>query len=157
MRDSHMGEIDIKKKWPNVHRMQVLGCTVNCTCHRRRKIAEGGGRFCVWVMLLLLFVVRYKLYGIVFGCIILCMERKAQSLKLLLTFILIAISHGIHGWSWEHVLCNRVRCWPSSFLPIMVRDFQAIVGFEAREQFKELSDGGLPDMCLACVGGGCNS
>ena len=24
----HMGEIDIKKEWPNVRRMQVLGCTV---------------------------------------------------------------------------------------------------------------------------------
>ena len=40
--------------------------------------------------------------------------------------------------------------------PSMVRDFQAIVGYEAKEQFRELT-GGLPDMCLACVGGGCNS
>jgi len=27
----------------------------------------------------------------------------------------------------------------------------------SKEQFKELNDGKLPDMCLACVGGGCNS
>lgn len=40
--------------------------------------------------------------------------------------------------------------------PSMVRDFQAIVGYEAKEQFLDLT-GGLPDMCLACVGGGCNS
>lgn len=41
--------------------------------------------------------------------------------------------------------------------PGMVRDFQAIVGFEAKEQFKEMTEGGKPDMLLACVGGGCNS
>jgi tryptophan synthase beta chain len=40
---------------------------------------------------------------------------------------------------------------------MMVRDFQAIVGYEAKEQFKDLANGGKPDMCLACVGGGCNS
>jgi len=40
--------------------------------------------------------------------------------------------------------------------PMMVRDFQAIVGFEAKEQFQELT-GGAPDILLACVGGGCNS
>jgi tryptophan synthase beta chain len=47
------------------------------------------------------------------------------------------------------------RVGPHPF-PSMVRDFQAIVGYEAKEQLKELT-GGLPDMCLACVGGGCNS
>lgn len=40
--------------------------------------------------------------------------------------------------------------------PGMVRDFQAIVGYEAKEQFQELT-GGKPDVLLACVGGGCNS
>jgi tryptophan synthase beta chain len=40
---------------------------------------------------------------------------------------------------------------------MMVRDFQAIVGFEAKEQFAELTGGSKPDMLLACVGGGCNS
>ena len=40
--------------------------------------------------------------------------------------------------------------------PKMVRDFQAIVGFEAREQFKEMT-GNLPDMVTACVGGGSNA
>ena len=34
--------------------------------------------------------------------------------------------------------------------PMMVRDFQAIVGFEAKEQFQELT-GGAPDILLACV------
>lgn len=40
--------------------------------------------------------------------------------------------------------------------PMMVRDFQHIVGVEAREQFLEMT-GGLPDMVAACVGGGSNA
>ena len=37
--------------------------------------------------------------------------------------------------------------------PMMVRDFQKIVGIEAREQFLEMT-GELPDVIAACVGGG---
>lgn len=40
--------------------------------------------------------------------------------------------------------------------PVMVRDFQRIVGIEAREQFQEMT-GGLPDLVTACVGGGSNA
>lgn len=40
--------------------------------------------------------------------------------------------------------------------PMMVRDFQSIVGREAREQFLEMT-GKLPDTVVACVGGGSNS
>ena len=40
--------------------------------------------------------------------------------------------------------------------PMMVRDFQAVVGIEAREQFLEMT-GELPDAIVACVGGGSNS
>jgi len=40
--------------------------------------------------------------------------------------------------------------------PMMVRDFQQIVGEEAREQFRELT-GKMPDNLVACVGGGSNS
>jgi len=40
--------------------------------------------------------------------------------------------------------------------PMMVRDFQAIVGREAKEQFKELT-GKLPNNLVACVGGGSNA
>ncbi|PCJ75706.1 MAG: tryptophan synthase subunit beta [Rhodobacteraceae bacterium] len=40
--------------------------------------------------------------------------------------------------------------------PMMVRDFQSIVGLESREQFAEMS-GGLPDVVAACVGGGSNA
>ncbi|MEA3466367.1 MAG: tryptophan synthase subunit beta [Thermodesulfobacteriota bacterium] len=40
--------------------------------------------------------------------------------------------------------------------PQMVRDFQQIVGIEARQQFHEMT-GALPDMLVACVGGGSNA
>jgi len=40
--------------------------------------------------------------------------------------------------------------------PMMVRDFQRVVGIEAREQFLEMT-GELPDSVVACVGGGSNA
>jgi tryptophan synthase beta chain len=40
--------------------------------------------------------------------------------------------------------------------PLMVRDFQAIIGREAREQIIE-KEGRLPDLLVACVGGGSNA
>lgn len=40
--------------------------------------------------------------------------------------------------------------------PMMVRDFQRVVGIEAREQFLDMT-GELPDSVTACVGGGSNA
>jgi tryptophan synthase beta chain len=40
--------------------------------------------------------------------------------------------------------------------PLMVRDFQSVIGTEARQQFLE-KEGRLPDCLVACVGGGSNS
>ena len=40
--------------------------------------------------------------------------------------------------------------------PTLVRDFQAIIGREAREQVREQT-GRLPDVVVACVGGGSNA
>ncbi|WP_165227346.1 tryptophan synthase subunit beta [Aquisphaera insulae] len=40
--------------------------------------------------------------------------------------------------------------------PMIVRDFQAVIGREARAQFLERT-GGLPDAVVACVGGGSNA
>ena len=40
--------------------------------------------------------------------------------------------------------------------PLMVREFQSVIGREAREQFRELT-GGLPTAVVACVGGGSNA
>jgi len=40
--------------------------------------------------------------------------------------------------------------------PMMVRDFQAVIGREAREQILA-KEGRLPDLLVACIGGGSNS
>ena len=40
--------------------------------------------------------------------------------------------------------------------PLMVREFQSVIGREAREQILE-AEGRLPDALVACVGGGSNS
>lgn len=40
--------------------------------------------------------------------------------------------------------------------PMMVRDFQSVVGIEAREQFLDMT-GHLPNAVVACVGGGSNA
>jgi len=40
--------------------------------------------------------------------------------------------------------------------PMMVRDFQSIIGREAKEQILQ-QEGKLPDSCVACIGGGSNA
>lgn len=40
--------------------------------------------------------------------------------------------------------------------PMMVRDFQAIIGREARQQIQAMT-GRLPDVLIACIGGGSNA
>ncbi|KAM0235939.1 hypothetical protein ACHAP5_009540 [Fusarium lateritium] len=41
--------------------------------------------------------------------------------------------------------------------PLIVRDFQSVIGQEAREQFLAMTDGILPDHVVACVAGGSNA
>jgi len=41
--------------------------------------------------------------------------------------------------------------------PMLVRDFQRIIGVEAREQFANQNEPNLPDALVACVGGGSNA
>ena len=53
------------------------------------------------------------------------------------------------------IYCIGSAVGPHPF-PMMVRDFQMVVGQEAREQFKEMT-GLLPDVVTACVGGGSNA
>jgi len=55
----------------------------------------------------------------------------------------------------DAIYCIGSVLGPHPF-PKMVRDFQMIVGQEAREQFIEMT-GLLPDAVAACVGGGSNS
>jgi len=105
----HMGEIDIKKEWPNVRRMQVLGANVVPATHGGKSLKEA-----------------------------------------------VDSAFGAYMANPDDMLfCIGSTVGPHPF-PGMVRDFQAIVGYEAQEQFQELT-GTKPTALLACVGGGCNS
>ena len=41
--------------------------------------------------------------------------------------------------------------------PTMVKEFQKIIGIEAKAEFERLNDGRAPDAVIACVGGGSNA
>lgn len=105
----HMGEVDIKKEWPNVRRMQVLGTKVVPATHGQKTLKEAVD----------------SAFGAYMG------DPETM-------LFAIGSTVGPHPY------------------PGMVRDFQAIVGYEAKDQFKELV-GKNPDIMVACVGGGCNS
>ncbi len=105
----HMGETDIKKEYPNVMRMKVLGAKV------------------------------------------VSVTRGAGALKE-------AVDSAFEAYLADPV--NTIYCigsvvGPHPF-PLMVREFQRVVGIEAREQFIEMT-GELPDNVCACVGGGSNA
>ncbi len=55
----------------------------------------------------------------------------------------------------DAIYCIGSVVGPHPF-PMMVRDFQSVVGVEAREQFLSMT-GELPDAVVACVGGGSNA
>lgn len=55
----------------------------------------------------------------------------------------------------DSIYCIGSVVGPHPF-PMMVRDFQMIVGIEARQQYMEMT-GELPDEICACVGGGSNA
>ena len=69
-----------------------------------------------------------------------------------------AINEAMRDWAASvrttHYLLGSVL-GPHPY-PTMVRDFQAVIGLEAREQIQALA-GRLPDLLVACVGGGSNS
>lgn len=69
-----------------------------------------------------------------------------------------AINEGMRDWvaniESTHYLMGSVL-GPHPY-PMIVRDFQRIIGQEARQQILELA-GRLPDYLFACVGGGSNS
>lgn len=69
-----------------------------------------------------------------------------------------AVDAAFDAWmkDYENTLyCIGSVLGPHPF-PMMVRDFQHIIGEEAREQFIEMT-GELPDTVVACVGGGSNA
>ncbi|MBR2323907.1 MAG: tryptophan synthase subunit beta, partial [Clostridia bacterium] len=55
----------------------------------------------------------------------------------------------------DAIYCIGSVLGPHPF-PMMVRDFQEVIGVEAREQFYDMT-GHHPDVVAACVGGGSNS
>ena len=69
-----------------------------------------------------------------------------------------AINEAIRDWVTNvrttHYLLGSV-VGPHPY-PMMVRDFQSVIGREARQQMLD-SEGRLPDYAVACVGGGSNA
>ena len=107
--DIYMGEIDIKKEYPNVVRMKILGARV---------IPVG---------------------------------RGTKTLK-------DAVDAAFEAYLKDPVTqlyAIGSVVGPHPF-PMMVRDFQKVVGIEAEEQFKQMT-GKDPDNLVACVGGGSNA
>ena len=69
-----------------------------------------------------------------------------------------AINEAIRDWvtnveTTHYLIGSAVGPHP---YPVIVRDFQTVIGREARTQLLEI-EGRLPDYVLACVGGGSNS
>ena len=69
-----------------------------------------------------------------------------------------AVDAAFEAWAKEYktafyVIGSAVGPHP---YPLMVRDFQEIIGREAKQQFLEMT-GELPDIVTACVGGGSNA
>ena len=69
-----------------------------------------------------------------------------------------AVNEALRDWvtnvSSTHYILGSVT-GPHPF-PMIVRDFQAVIGREARNQILKY-EGRLPDLLVACVGGGSNS
>jgi tryptophan synthase beta chain len=69
-----------------------------------------------------------------------------------------AINEALRDWTANlestHYLLGTV-CGPHPF-PRLVRDFQAVIGREAKSQYRKRF-GGRPDAVIACVGGGSNA
>jgi tryptophan synthase beta chain len=85
------------------------------------------------------------------GAQVVCVSSGTKTLK-------DAINEGMRDWVTNvhntHYLMGSVL-GPHPY-PMMVRDFQRIIGQEARQQILA-SVGRLPDLLCACVGGGSNS
>lgn len=107
--DIYMGEVDVKKEYPNVLKMKLLGAKVISVTSGLKTLKEA--------------------VDAAFNAYLKDSENQ---------FYAIGSVVGPHPF------------------PQMVRDFQSIVGQEARGQFIEMTNG-LPDDIVACVGGGSNS
>jgi tryptophan synthase beta chain len=100
-------------------------------------------------------------------------DMRRQSLNVFRMRLLGAEVVGVDTGSatLKDAISEAMRDWVASFAethfllgsalgphpyPMIVRDFQRVIGLEAREQFLE-AKGKLPDLLIACVGGGSNS
>jgi tryptophan synthase beta subunit len=86
-----------------------------------------------------------------FGAKVVPVESGSQTLK-------DAVSEAMRDWvtnvhDTAYVLGSALGPHP---YPTMVREFQSVIGSEARSQFLE-HEGRLPDEVIACVGGGSNA
>lgn len=69
-----------------------------------------------------------------------------------------AVSEAMRDWTasvenTHYILGSALGSHP---FPMMVRDFHRVIGVEAREQVQR-AEGRLPDLLVACVGGGSNA
>jgi tryptophan synthase beta chain len=85
------------------------------------------------------------------GASVVSVDHGSRNLK-------VAINEAIRDWiarphDTHYLIGSAVGPHP---FPAIVRDFQSVIGREAREQFA-LQSGGLPDAVIACVGGGSNA
>ena len=85
------------------------------------------------------------------GAEVLCVDAGSRTLK-------DAINEAMRDWVTNvrstHYLLGSVL-GPHPY-PVMVRDFQSVIGREARQQILD-AEGRLPDYLFACVGGGSNA
>ncbi|MCH9734397.1 MAG: tryptophan synthase subunit beta [Actinomycetia bacterium] len=85
------------------------------------------------------------------GATVVSVESGSRTLK-------DAISETFRDWvtnAAETYYCFGTAAGPHPF-PMMVRDFQRVIGLEARAQIQDQA-GRLPDAVAACVGGGSNA
>ncbi len=85
------------------------------------------------------------------GARVIPVHSSTQTLK---DAINAALRHWISTQADTHYCLGSVT-GPHPF-PLLVRELQSIIGQEAREQFQQ-AKGGLPDLVVACVGGGSNA
>jgi tryptophan synthase beta chain len=107
--DVYMGEEDVRRQAPNVHRMHWLGARVIPVKSGTRTLKD-------------------------------------------------AINEAMRDWvtnirTTHYIIGSVVGPHP---YPAMVRDFQSVIGVEARQQILDV-EGRLPQYLVACVGGGSNS
>jgi len=126
----HMGEVDIEKEHPNVVRLE-------CEIHMGEVDIEKEHPN----------VVRMKILGAK-------VVPATHGLKTLKEAVDSAFGEYMETYE-ESLFCIGSVVGPHPF-PMMVRDFQSVVGHESKEQFFE-HEGKLPDHVIACIGGGSNA